>query len=95
MKKMWCIKEIDEEYRKRMNKILELYSEPYNPKYPIICFDEKHKHLIGDLKTRIPMTPGNLEKYDYSYSRNGTANIFVSVDFKGGKRDYNGHRPTN
>jgi hypothetical protein len=33
------------------------------------------------------MTPGNLEKYDYSYSRNGTANIFVAVDFKGGKRD--------
>ena len=87
MKKMWCIEEIDEEYQKRMNKILELYSEDYNPKYPIICFDEKHKQLIGDLKTRIPMTPGNLEKYDYSYSRNGTANIFVAVDFKGGKRD--------
>jgi len=84
---MWCIEEIDEEYQKRMNKILELYSEDYNPKYPIICFDEKHKQLIGDLKTRIPMTPGNLEKYDYSYSRNGTANIFVAVDFKGGKRD--------
>ena len=33
------------------------------------------------------MTPGNVEKYDYSYSRNGIANIFVAVDFKGGKRD--------
>jgi hypothetical protein len=84
---MWCIEEIDDEYQKRMNKILELYSEDYDPKYPIICFDEKHKHLIGDVKTRIPMTPGKLEKYDYSYSRNGTANIFVAVDFKGGKRD--------
>jgi hypothetical protein len=84
---MWCIPEIDEEYQKRMNKVLDLYSEDYNPKYPIICFDEKHKHLIGDLKTKIPMTPGNLEKYDYSYSRNGTANIFVAVDFNGGKRD--------
>jgi hypothetical protein len=84
---MWCIEEIDPEYQKRMNKILELYSEEYDPKYPIICFDEKHKHLIGDIKSRIPMTPGNLEKYDYSYSRNGTANIFVAVDFKGGKRD--------
>ena len=70
-----------------MNHILDLYAEDYNPKYPIICFDEKHKHLIGDLKPKIPMTPGNVEKYDYSYSRNGTANIFVAVDFKGGKRD--------
>jgi hypothetical protein len=33
------------------------------------------------------MKPGSPEKYDYQYSRNGTANIFVAVDFKGGKRD--------
>jgi len=84
---MWCVEEIDEEYQKSMAKILELYSEDYDPVYPIICFDEKHKHLIGDIKPIIPMTPGSLEKYDYSYSRNGTANIFVAVDFKGGKRD--------
>jgi hypothetical protein len=84
---MWCIQKIDDEYRKRMYTVLRLYSEPYNPYYPIICFDEKHKHLIGNLKTKIPMKPGSSEKYDYSYSRNGTANIFVAVDFKGGKRD--------
>jgi hypothetical protein len=33
------------------------------------------------------MKPGSTEKYDYQYKRNGTANIFVAVDFKGGKRD--------
>ncbi|KZX14400.1 hypothetical protein MBFIL_08840 [Methanobrevibacter filiformis] len=84
---MWCVKEIDNEYRKRMYKILKLYSEPYNPKYPIICFDEKHKQLISDVKNKIPMKPGSPEKYDYEYKRNGTANIFVAVDFKGGERD--------
>jgi len=84
---MWCIKEIDVEYRKRMYYILKLYSEEYNPKYPIICFDEKHKPLIGDIVNRIPMKPGSSEKYDYQYKRNGTANIFVAVDFNGGKRD--------
>ena len=56
---MWCIQEIDIEYRRRMNTILKLYSEPYDPYYPIICFDEKHKHLIGDLRDRIPMKPGS------------------------------------
>lgn len=35
----------------------------------------------------IPMKHGSPEKYDYSYKRNGTANIFVAVDFRGGKRD--------
>jgi hypothetical protein len=84
---MWCISEINEEYRKRMFKLLELYSEEYDPKYPIICLDEKHKQLIDDLKSKIPMKIGSPEKYDYSYKRNGTANIFVAVDFKGGKRD--------
>jgi hypothetical protein len=84
---MWCIKEIDEEYRRRMYRILNLYSEDYNPKYPVICFDEKHKTLIGDINERIPMKLGSPEKYDYQYKRNGVANIFVAVDFKGGKRD--------
>jgi len=84
---MWCIQEIDEEYRKRMYTILRLYSEPYDPFYPIICFDEKHKHLIEDIKNKIPMKPGSSEKNDYSYERKGNANIFVAVDFKGGKRD--------
>jgi hypothetical protein len=44
---MWCLKEIDKEYRRRMYRILNLYSEDYNPKYhpkyPVICFDEKYK----------------------------------------------------
>ena len=34
----------------------------------------------------IPMKPGSPEKYDYEYVRNGTANIFVAVEFKAGKR---------
>ena len=83
---MWCIAKIDAEYRKRMYNILRLYLKDYNPKYPIICFDEKHKCLISDLKAKIPMKPGSPEKYDYSYKVNGSANIFVDVDFKGGIR---------
>jgi len=70
-----------------MYTLLRLYSEDYDPNYPIICFDEKHKPLIGDTVDRIPMKPGSPEKYDYQYKRNGTANIFVAVDFNGGKRD--------
>jgi len=70
-----------------MHTVLKLYSEDYDPKYPIICFDGKHKPLLEDVKIPIPMKLGSPEKYDYSYKRNGTANIFVVVDFKGGKRD--------
>ncbi|KZX10666.1 hypothetical protein MBCUR_17000 [Methanobrevibacter curvatus] len=69
-----------------MYTILKLYNEEYDPKYPIICFDEKHKPLIGDIIEKIPMKPGKFEKYDYQYKRNGTANIFVAVDFNKGQR---------
>jgi hypothetical protein len=57
---MWCIVKINNEYRKRMHRCLKLYDEEYQ----IICFDEKHKQLIDDLKPKIPMKMGYYEKYD-------------------------------
>ncbi|RLJ00213.1 MAG: hypothetical protein DRP06_02315 [Candidatus Aenigmatarchaeota archaeon] len=63
-----------------------MYEEPYNPKKPLICLDEKPKQLLGDKRMPIPMKPGIPEKYGYEYIRNGTANIFVAVEFKAGKR---------
>ncbi|AKB18607.1 Mobile element protein [Methanosarcina sp. WWM596] len=83
---MWCIKTIDSEYRKRMYDVLDLYEEDYDPKRPIVCLDEKPKQLIEDKITPILMKPGSPEKYDYEYIRNGTANIFMAVEFKAGKR---------
>ena len=50
-------------------------------------FDEKPKQLIGDKREKIPMKPGQPERYDYEYERNGKVNIFVAIDFKAGKRD--------
>lgn len=83
---MWCIQEITPEYRKRMYDVLDLYNEPYDPKRPVICIDEKPKQLIEDVRVPIPMKPGSPEKYDYQYKRNGSINIFMAVEPKGGKR---------
>lgn len=83
---MWCIQTIDSEFRKRMYDVLDLYEEDYDPKRPIVCLDEKPKQLLGDKRTPIPMKPGSPEKYDYEYIRNGTANIFMAVEFKAGRR---------
>jgi len=83
---MWCIQTIDSEFRKRMYDVLDLYEEDYDPKRPIVCLDEKPKQLIEDKSKPIPMKPGSPEKYDYEYIRNGTANIFMAVEFKAGKR---------
>ena len=32
------------------------------------------------------MKTGSPERYDYEYVRNGTANIFIAIEFKAGKR---------
>jgi hypothetical protein len=83
---MWCIEEITPEYKKRMYHILYLYNKPYDPKKPVIGIDEKPKQLIGESRKSIPMRPGSPERCDYEYVRNGTANIFMATDFKGGIR---------
>jgi hypothetical protein len=83
---MWCIQAINSEFRERMYNVLDLYKEPYDPKRPVIGFDEKPKQLIEDSRDPIPMKPENPEKYDYEYIRREKANIFVAVEPKAGKR---------
>lgn len=83
---MWCITAITPEYRKRMYKLLTLYSRDYNKQYPVVCVDEKSKQLIEDVRKSIPLKPGSLAKYDGEYRRKGTRNIFVAVEPLAGKR---------
>jgi len=71
---------IDEEYKKGMHNILDLCEEDYDPKKPVICFDEKLKQLLEDKRQVIPMKKGSPEKYDHEYKRNCKANIFVAVE---------------
>ena len=83
---MWCIPELTKEFRRRMYKVLDTYVEKYNKKQPIICIDEKSKQLLANTRVTIPGKPGSPAKIDYEYKRNGTRNIFVAVEPKGGKR---------
>lgn len=83
---MWCITEINQEFRDRMYHILDLYEKPYDLKNPVIGLDEKPKQLLEDSRLSIPMKPGQPKKYDYEYIRQGKANVFMAVEFKAGKR---------
>jgi hypothetical protein len=46
----------------------------------VVCFDESPVQLIGEVRQPIPAEPGQLERYDYEYRRNGTVNLFVCID---------------
>jgi transposase len=77
---MWCIPRVDGEFVARMEDVLDLYAEPPDPKRPVVCFDESPTQLIGEVRQPIPAKPGQLERYDCEYKRNGTANLFVFLD---------------
>ena len=79
-KDMWCIPQVDGEYVARMEDVLDLYAEEPDPKCPVVCFDESPIQLIGEVRQPIPAAPGQIERYDYEYKRNGTANLFIVLD---------------
>jgi transposase len=79
-KDMWCIPKVDGEYVARMENVLDLYAEVPDPQRPVVCFDESPTQLIGEVRQPIPAKPGQLERYDYEYRRNGTVNLFVFLD---------------
>jgi len=60
-----------------MEDVLDLYAEPYDPKRPVVCFDETSKQLVAEKRSPIPAKSGRRERFDYEYQRNGTRNLFL------------------
>lgn len=65
---------------------MDLYEQPYDPKHPVICFDERPCQLIGDAIIPIPIKPGSPKKEHYEYIRNGTCCVFLAFEPLAGKR---------
>ena len=74
------------EFVARMEDVLDLYHEDHDPDQPVVCFDETSKQLIEDTRPPIGAKPGRIERYDYEYKRNGTRNLFMFCEPKGGWR---------
>ncbi len=60
-----------------MEDVLEVYHRPYDEKRPVVCLDEASKQLVGEAVQPLPAEPGQPERFDYEYVRNGTANLFM------------------
>ncbi len=58
-----------------MEDVLDLYAEPYDPRRPVVCFDELPYQLIEEVRTPLPAAPGRPERVDYEYRRRGTCNL--------------------
>jgi transposase len=87
---MWCIPpESDAEFVCAMENVLAVYKRPYDPSRPVVCFDEKSKQLVGEIAMPIAASAGQVERQDYEYVRNGTANLFMFVEPLRGWRHVN------
>ena len=69
-----------------MEDVLDLYQPEYNPERPVVCFDETSRQLTGEVRPPIEAAPGRVARYDTEYQRNGTRNLFMICEPKGGWR---------
>jgi len=60
-----------------MEDVREVYTRPYDPKRPQVCMDETSQQLIGETRTPLPVAPGQPERYDYEYVREGVCHLFL------------------
>ena len=69
-----------------MERVLDIYERPYDPKRPVVCFDERPCQLLGDVMIPMPMKPGACQRQDYHYERNGTCVVLMALEPQAGQR---------
>lgn len=63
-----------------MEQVLALYALPYDPAYPVICFDERPCFLIGDTLLPRPMRKGEIAKQHYEYEKLGSCALLAAME---------------
>jgi hypothetical protein len=69
-----------------MERILDLYAQPYDPAYPVVCFDERPCFLIGDLVEPFALQTGRLRKEHYAYEKLGSCALLAAIEPLTGRR---------
>jgi hypothetical protein len=86
LKKTWCLGTINAAFLAQMERLLWLYSLPLDPRFPVVCFDERPCFLIGDTVTALALKAGQLCKEHYEYAKNGSCALPAAIEPKTGRR---------
>jgi hypothetical protein len=60
-----------------MEDVLEVYTRPYDRRYPQVCLDETSRQLLAEVFPLRPVAPGQPAREDYEYERKGVCNLFL------------------
>lgn len=86
LKKTWCIGKMDALFIARMEKILWLYNQPADERFPVFCFDERPCFLIAETVSGIAMKSGQPKRENYAYQKNGSCALLASIEPLTGNR---------
>jgi len=70
-----------------MEDVLDVYAEPYDPKRPVVCFDESPRQLIAEVRASLPVEPGKPARQDTEYERKGVRDLMMICEPKRGFRE--------
>jgi hypothetical protein len=70
-----------------MEDVLDVVAEPYDPKRPVVCFDESPRPLIAEVRAPLPVEPGKPARQDTEYERKGVRDLMMICEPKRGFRD--------
>jgi hypothetical protein len=80
LKRTWCIGKLDRRIWAQMEQILLLYALPYDPAYPLVCYDERPRFLMGDQIEPVAMQTEHLCKEHYAYEKNGSYALLKAIE---------------
>lgn len=60
-----------------MEDVLQIYMLPYDPHYPVVCFDEACKQLFGEVRPAQRTRQGQAARIDYEYERKGVCHQLI------------------
>ena len=70
----------DADYVWRMEDVIQTYQLPYDPLWPVVCFDEACKQLFGEVRASQPPRPGRPARVDFEYERKGVCHQLMMCE---------------
>lgn len=69
-----------------MEDVLDVYTRPYDPRFPQVCLDETSTQLLREVRAPLPVRPGQVACHDPEYERGGVLNLFLVSEPLTGQR---------